>query len=210
MIHKTFVKVKSSWGHDIHNLFLTQSPKSGSIVILFPGADYSCDKPLLHYARKATLLTGCDVLSLEYGHFKTNNSFKLEFLEQTIKESHEAIQIALTNQYKRIYFISKSLGTSVAGEISKVMGYDKISNLFLTPTTQTIPYITESKCVVVVGTNDKLFSKENMDTISTYPSVDLHIIDDAVHSLEIDDDYKESLKILSDITNLYVSFVCEK
>jgi hypothetical protein len=210
LINKSFIKVKSSWGHDINNLFLTQSPKSDSIVILFPGGDYSCDKPLLHYARKATLLSGCDVLSLEYGYFKTNNSFKIDFLEQIIKEAYEAIQIALSNSYKRIYFISKSLGTSVAGEMSNLIGYDKINNLFLTPTSHTIPHIINSRCVVVVGSNDKFFSKENIDTISTYSSVDLHIINNAAHSLEVDDNYRESLEILSYVTNLCESFICKK
>lgn len=210
MINKSYIKVKSSWGHDIYNLFLTQSPKSDSIVILFPGGDYSCDKPLLHYARKATLLSGCDVLSLEYGYFKTNNSFKMEFFEQIIKETYEAIQTALSNSYKRIYFISKSLGTSVAGEISNLMGYDKIDNLFLTPTSHTIPHIINSRCVVVVGSNDKFFSKESIDTISTYSSVDLHIMNNAAHSLEVDDNYKESLEILNDVTDLCVGFVCKK
>jgi hypothetical protein len=209
LINKSYIKVKSSWGHDIYNLFLTQSSKSNSIVILFPGADYSCDKPLLHYARKATLLSGCDVLSLEYGYFKTSNSFNSEFLENTIKETTEAIQIGLSNSYKKIYFISKSLGTVVAGEISKSIGYDKINNLFLTPTIHTIPHITKAKCTVVVGTNDKAFSKEHLDAIKEYSSVDLHIINDAVHSLEVDNDYIRSLEILRDITNLCVDFVCK-
>jgi hypothetical protein len=141
---------------------------------------------------------------------KTNNPFKIDFLEQIIKEAYEAIQIALSNSYKRIYFISKSLGTSVAGEMSNLIGYDKINNLFLTPTSHTIPHIINSRCVVVVGSNDKFFSKENIDTISTYSSVDLHIINNAAHSLEVDDNYRESLEILSHVTNLCVSFVCKK
>lgn len=133
MIKKSYITVNLSWGHHINNLLLTQEPKSDSIVILFPGGDYSCDKPLLHYARKATLLSGCDVLSLEYGYFKTNNSFKGELFEQTLKEAKEAVEICLSNGYKNIYFISKSLCTVIAGEISQYIGYDKINSLFLTP-----------------------------------------------------------------------------
>ena len=56
---------------------------------MVPGGDGTCDKPLLYYARKATLLSGCD----------------------------------------------------------------KVSNLFLTPTVNTIPHIMNSICTVVVGTN---------------------------------------------------------
>lgn len=210
MIKESFIKVKSSWGHDINNPFLTQTPKSDSIVVLFPGAGYSCDRPLLHYARKATLLSGCDVLSLEYGYFKTNNSFRLEYIEQTIQEAYEAVQIALSNTYKRIFFISKSLGTSVAGNISELLGYDIINNMFLTPISHTIPHIIKSKCTVVVGTDDKFFSKENIDLIATYSSVNLHTIKDAKHSLEVDDDCIKSIEILKDVTGLCMDFVRRK
>ncbi len=210
MISKSYITVKSSWGNDINNLFLSHDTKSESIVILFPGADYNCDKPLLHYARKATLLSGCDVLNLEYGYFKANNSFRRESLEEIIKESNEAIQLCLSNSYKNIYFISKSLGTLIAGEISKLIGSDKINNLFLTPIEDTIPHIISSKCTVVIGENDRSFPKENIDKISIYPSVELYIIDNATHSLEIDNDYVESLEILSEVTNLCVRFVSKK
>ena len=210
MINKSFIKVKTSWGHDVYNLFLTQAPRSDSIVILFPGAGYSCESPLLYYAREAALQAGCDVLSLEYGYFKTDNSFKLEYLEQIIQEAYEVIQTVLSNLYRRIFFISKSLGTSVAGKISELLGYDKINNLFLTPTSNTIPYIIKSRCAVIVGTNDKFFSKENINFIRTYSSVNLHIIDDATHSLKVDDDCMKSIEILKDVTQLCMSFVCRK
>ena len=38
-------------------------------------------------------------------------------------------------------------------------------------------------------------------------SVSLHIIENAAHSLEIDDDYMESIHILSDVTNICANFV---
>ena len=210
MIKKSYITVRSSWGQDINNLFLTQEEKSNSVVILFPGAGYSCDKPMLHFARKATLQSGCDVLSLEYGYLKTNNSFKSEFLEQTIKEANEGITMCLSNSYKKIYFISKSMGTTIAGEISKFIGYEKINNLFLTPTTKAIPHIIKSKCTVVVGSNDNVFPKESIDKISNHPLIDLNIINNATHSLEIDNNYKQSLEILVSVTNICANFVCKR
>lgn len=207
MINESYVKVKSFWGHNIENLLLTHSPKTDSLVVLFPGGDYSCDRPLLHYARKAALLSGCDVLSLEYGYFKTDNSFKVEFLEDIIKESNEAVQLCLSNSYKNINFISKSIGTAVAGEISKSMGYDKVNNLFLTPISHTLPHIINSNCTVVVGTRDKFFTQENIDTISLYPSVGLHLVENAGHSLELNNDYVKSLDILREIADLCAGFV---
>lgn len=210
MIKKSYITIKSSWGHEINHLFLSHEPKSESLVILFPGAGYSCDKPLLHYARKVALLLGCDVLSLEYGYVKTNEGFKPEFIQPIIKETQEAIQECLAKQYKKIYFISKSLGTSVAGEISKAIGYDKVENLFLTPIKHTIPHIINSKCIVVVGDQDKLFPKESIDEIRKYKLVDTHVISEANHSLETEDSYRRSLEILNTVAMLYEKFIGSK
>jgi hypothetical protein len=206
LINKSVIKVQSFWGHKINNLYLTHSPKSGSLVVLFPGADYSCDKPLLHYARKATLLLGCDVLSLEYGFLRGNKDSSLNFKDMIVKESYEAIKLALYDTYNKVYFISKSLGTVVAGEISELIGYEKINNLFLTPTKDTIRHILKSKCSVVVGTKDKFFTKDDIDFVAT-SLVNLHIIENAVHSLEIDDDYIKSIEILNEVTNICADFV---
>lgn len=210
MINKSTIRVNSSFGHEINNLFLMQAPKSKSIVVLFPGGEGTCDNPILHYARKATLLSGCDVLSLEYGYYKANKTFKSEIFRQTLEEVNAAIQQCLTNSYENIYFISKSLGTSFAGEISKLIGCNKVNNLFLTPTVETIQYIINSKCTVVVGTNDKFFPKEYIDKISKCPFVNLNIISGAAHSLEIADNYIKSLEILSYVTKLCESFVSRK
>ncbi|WP_298846334.1 alpha/beta hydrolase [Clostridium sp.] len=206
-MNKSFIKIKSSWGHVIFNMLISQSIKSDSIVVIFPGGGYSCDKPLLHYARKVTSLSGCDVLSLEYGYFKTNNSFNYQFINNIIEESYEAIKLVLLNSYKNIYFISKSFGTEIAGEISRRLGYDKVNNLFLTPTPNCFTHIENSKCIVVVGTKDSVISKEQILRIGTNHLVDLHVIDGAVHSLEVEDNYIKSLDILRKISILYEKFV---
>jgi hypothetical protein len=206
LINKSVIKVQSSWGYEISNFHLNHSPKSNSLVVLFPGADYSCDKPLLHYARKATLLQGCDVLSLEYGCFRSNNTLSSNFQDLLVNESFEAIKLAQYDSYDKVYFISKSLGTVVAGEISELIGYEKINNLFLTPTRDAIRYMLKSRCSIVVGTKDKFFNKDDIDCVST-SLVNLHIIENAVHSLEIDDDYIKSLEILNKVTNICADFV---
>ncbi|MBL4938275.1 alpha/beta hydrolase [Clostridium sp. YIM B02515] len=207
MINKSYIKVKTIWGYDTNNMLLTHLPKSDSIAVLFPGADYSCDKPLLHYARKAALLSGCDVLSLEYGFCRATNPVEGNPFNQIVKDSYEAVRLCVENKYNNIYFISKSFGTAVAGEVSSLVGYDKVNNLFLTPTEETIPYILRSKCTVISGERDKHFTQNNIDTIRKNSSVDLHIIDKAVHSLEIDDDYIESINILEYITKVCAKFV---
>lgn len=150
------------------------------------------------------------MLSLEYGYYRANKDYKEEFFKQTVEEVKEAIHKCACSSYENIYFISKSLGTIIAGEISELIDYDKVSNLFLTPTISTIPYIMNSKCTVVVGTKDKVFPKECIEKVSNLPSVNLKVINDATHSLEIDDNYIKSLEILVDVAKLCESFVCSE
>ncbi|OPJ63960.1 hypothetical protein [Clostridium oryzae] len=207
MINKSFISVRSSFGHDIPNVLYAQSSGSDSVVVLFPGTNYPCDKPLLYYARKIALSLGYDVLCLEYGYYKTNSGFNPKLAGDTIKESAEAVGLCLSRSYKNVYFISKSFGTLVAGDISKTIGYDKIKNLFLTPLLGTVSHISSSKCTVVVGTEDKFFFKEHINLISTFPSIDLNIIENANHSLESENSVITSLEILKNVTSLYVKFL---
>ncbi|MGG7162362.1 alpha/beta hydrolase [Clostridium ihumii] len=207
MINKFIVKINSCFGQELDNLFLTHTPKSKSIVVIFPGSDGTCSDPILHYARKATLLSGCDVLSLEYGYYKANKTYEENFLKQIVFESKEVIKKCMDNSYENIFFISKSLGTVIAGEISKFIGYDKVDNLFLTPIIDTMQYMKNCKCDVIVGTNDKFFNKQYINEIEKYDLVNLYIIEDATHSLEIDNSYIKSLEILEYVTKLCAKFV---
>lgn len=210
MADNSYITVKSSWDHEIENSLLTHSPKSASIAILFPGSDGCCEGPLMHFSRMAAFLSGCDVLSLEYGYRRTAELFKYGFRDRITGETREAVEKCLNAGYANIYFISKSFGTAIAGELSISLKHNNIKNLFLTPPYYTMPYITELKCTVVTGTNDVLFSMEHIDKLKAMPSIDLHIIDNATHSLEIEDDWKESLNILTTVTTLCSSFVsCE-
>jgi hypothetical protein len=62
---------------------------------------------------------------------------------------------------------------------------------------------------MIVGSNDKFFTKEHIDKIRKYDFVNLNIIDNASHSLEIEDNYIKSLEILGIVTKLCASFVCK-
>lgn len=206
MIEVSDIVVKAYEGHDIHNEFYKQSGKDKSLAVIFPGGDGSCDKPLLHYARKAALIAGHDVLCLSYGRKEPVKGL-VDSIEIETKECYDAIQKCLFHNYKEIYFISKSFGTGIAGMISKELGYDKINNIFLTPVNKALTHIISSKCKVIIGTKDKVLSKENIDVIKKHNNVELLLIEGAKHSLELEDNLEGCLKILSQVTDLYIKFL---
>ena len=75
------------------------------------------------------------------------------------------INMVALKSYCKVYFISKSLGTLFAGEISNQMGDCDIKNLFLTPIEKTVPYMINTNCISVTGSNDKAFPISCLDFV---------------------------------------------
>lgn len=209
LIEESFLKLPSYLGITVNNLFLTNSKKSKRLVVLFPGKSYKCDAPLLHYARKATLALGYDVLSLEYGFQTANTDFQYEDFPYLLRDTLKIIDQCLKNDYLDIFFISKSLGTKVAGELSKKIDFHLIKHIFFTPLPAVIPHILSSQSIVFVGTEDPYFKKIHVEKINRCRTLDLRIIKSANHSLEVEGDYQTSLVILRDVIDASVDFISD-
>jgi len=104
MINRSVITLNSSFGRVVNNMFLSHGEGSKNIAILFPGGDNSTDVPTLHYARKAALLAGCDVLSLEYG-YRVNYSTlsQPEKMDTVTDECHEVIKRCVKKEYERVF-----------------------------------------------------------------------------------------------------------
>jgi hypothetical protein len=197
MIKDREICVKSSFGHTIRNRFFYHEPGTGFLAVLFPGAGNSCDFPPLDYARKAALNLGFDVLSLEYGYYRTGNLYRPEFMNDILIECNAAVDECRSNtEYQKIVFISKSMGTVAAGEIGGLPVYKDVFHVFLTPVKKTIPYIRRAPCAVIYGTADPLLAEEDAELIKGILHADVLEIGGASHSLEDMSDYKKSLEML--------------
>lgn len=202
-IEASDISIQSKWGVALHHPLLTHRPRSSALTVLFPGAYYSCDAPLLYFARKVSLQLGFDVLSLEYGYQAARVKYQKEDVPRLVADSLEAVQ-SLVEGYEKIWFVSKSLGTHVAGEIAQLLGYDRVSHIFLTPIASAIPHMLASHGLAVIGTNDPLFEQEHIQQIAEQPALEIKLVDHANHFLEVED-AESSLRILSDVVGW-----CEK
>jgi hypothetical protein len=208
MIDKNEVTLNSSFGRVVNNMFLYHVEESKNIAILFPGADNSTDIPTLHYARKAALLSGCDVLSLEYGYAINYNTLSQpEIIDTVIDECYEVIKRCVKNEYERIFLISKSMGHFISLRISEQLDIKRIKHICYTPIDINDSDIVKYECVVFTGTKDKWLSMAARNELANYSNVDFIQMKDAVHSLEIDDNYKQSIKILEYITDKCFDFI---
>jgi hypothetical protein len=96
MIKREAISIKSKSGNIIDNMFLSHSEDIKNIAIIFPGGDNSTDIPILHYARKAALLCGCDVLSIKYGYNNFNEENNMNIV---IEECYNLITKCLNKNY---------------------------------------------------------------------------------------------------------------
>lgn len=201
-INRKEVIVNSNFGREIYNMFLTHNEGSKNIAILFPGGDNSTDVPTLHYARKAALLCGCDVLSLEYGYkigYKTLN--QPEIINVVIEECQDAIIRSLEAEYKNIFFISKSMGHFISFRVDERICNKAVKHICYTPLSLNVNDIVKKDCIVFTGTKDKLLTIDDREKLLKYDNVELVQIENAVHSLEIEDNYTQSIRILKTITD---------
>jgi len=203
-IARSAITIQSKLGHSVQNLLLTHGAGSKSLAVLFPGGENSTDVPTLHYARKAALLAGCDVLSIEYSD---KVGYDPEVLATVAEESHQVVAEALQNGYLQLFCINKSIGHSVAFRVDERFTNLDIRHVCYTPLAIHVADIKKRKCMVLTGTKDKWFSKEDVQELKNLRDVELVEVKNAVHSLEIDDDYHASLKILEKITDACASYI---
>lgn len=108
--------------------------------MLFPGQNYSCELPLLYYAGKSAYDAGHDLFILEYGYQSTRRPFEETNVDKVIHECYNSIKQVINN-YDHVTFVSKSLGTYIAGKTAEIFTERTIRHLFLTPIKSTIPII---------------------------------------------------------------------
>lgn len=200
MIERSFIKIDTKYVDENQIQFFKHRNHSNKLVIIFPGGNNSTDIPTLHYARKAALLIGCDVLSLKYASkldFNDSDNYKT-----LTKACFSAINEVNFSAYEKIFFISKSIGNIIALDVDNEYFNSKLTHIFYTPLEDLVDKIQSKNCLVFTGTNDKFIKKESVEVMLKYPNAEVHQFPNAVHSLEVNDDVSESLKILERATKL--------
>ncbi|MBP2001468.1 putative alpha/beta-hydrolase family hydrolase [Paenibacillus shirakamiensis] len=197
------ITLSSKWGTEIRQKLYQLDGESKSLVVLFPGKYFSCDRSPLYYAGVAARQQGMDVLKLEYGYQVARVELDLKDLPDVIEECMEAIQ-AVAEAYNNLIFVSKSLGTLIAGEIECRIQMT-IHNIYLTPLHATLPYINDAKGMIIYGTQDPEFESVSVDAI--IPSAERRVIaiEGADHALERET-VQGSLDVLQFLVTTYTEF----
>jgi hypothetical protein len=196
-------------GKDKISKFYFQQNQGNSLVVIFPGESYSSDRPLLYYVRKAALFEGHDVLCITYRRqltWRTMGSCTIDLEADSITDT---VKERLSKVYRNIYFISKGIGTEVAGVVSDRLGYEKIKSIFLSPTKYAIKHIVKSQGFVVIGTKDDIFTENCIDKIQECKNLELISVKDADSYLENPEDINKTVEILENMIRIYADFFKE-
>ncbi|MFD0618698.1 alpha/beta hydrolase [Paenibacillus sp. GCM10027629] len=196
--------VPSFWKTEMKQKYYQLHEENSKLVVLFPGKNYPCDKPSLHFAGTSAIQSGFDLLVLEYGYQSARTNLDINDLPRVIEDSHESVR-RIINKYNEVIFISKSIGTIVAGEVHGKLDIP-IRHLFLTPIKDTVYYINKYNGLVVYGTKDEVFNNELANQINIDKVRRVIEIPNANHSLETNN-VEESIEILGKLVRIYMDFL---
>ncbi|MBQ4176701.1 MAG: alpha/beta hydrolase [Lachnospiraceae bacterium] len=182
------------------------------IAVIFPGIGYHADKPLLYYSGKLARSLGYEVIPLSYGGFPKKIAGDRVRMEQSFRIAMEQAEDILKKtdweNAKDILFLSKSIGTVVAGAYARrhlADRQDQILQVLYTPVEATFDYIC-GRAEAFHGTADPWVTDEIVENRCSQLGIPLHVYPDANHSLETGDVRKDLRNMISIIEQTY-SFI---
>jgi len=217
MISNDQLKIRGYGGRPLKNRYLKQSDDTQEVALVFPGLAYNSSMPLLHYSIETILASGINVLTVDYDY--SNNS---EFMKQSqttksnwlIEDIEGALSVITEEENQKVVCLTgKSLGTLALGHLLET--YDNlrdVKTIWLTPLIknpelleQMLAYMKDA--VMVIGTKDPHYDRDIVDRLNASTQLSGIIIDGANHSLEIDGDVTQSLRVLMQIVAILQQFL---
>lgn len=179
------------------------------LAVIFPGIGYTCTKPLLYYTASAATDQDYEILRLDYGQdihtFRGRTALELEPVTNlALKRTLRQLQTVPFQEYEKIIFISKSIGTVIACESEKQLSLTgQVHHFLLTPIPAAIPYLKQVDGVFFCGTADPYIPEKTVrQAARLYPEKTGGIFEGCNHSLEKKGD------IMGNLSNLQKVIEC--
>lgn len=203
-------------GSKLKNTFLKSKNASDHLVIVLPGAGYSCQGPILYYATELFVEKGCDVMNVGYDYRFFEGSDE-EYLETVKLDALNSIKESLKQgDYKHVTIIGKSVGTWGISLIDDDF-WDKFPSLrvvWLTPVWTKASAFEKMlnfkwPSLHVIGSADPYYdASKEAQLVRTGKSV--FVVKDADHGLDIKDDVYGTVSSLSGYLKNLEEFAIKK
>jgi len=212
---KTIKSIVMGYKGELDYLFV--DTKGKRLAILLPGVGYNNDMPLLYYSSKVLNSKGYSILKVNY-RYKDNEEFNNASFKE-IRKWIRADVIASTetlfkeNEFEEIVLVCKSVGTIAGIESLKTIKELRTAKIiWQTPLIHMDEIVNdlneiENESLILIGTNDQCYVKENIDLLGAKKNYKNIIIPDADHRLEVSGDIQQSIKIIETITKEISNFI---
>lgn len=170
------------------------------IAVVFPGAGYTKDRPLLYYSGKLAMTAGYEVIHVDFSGFKWSKEqlkdpdFLMDMLSLCINRTDEALRGITLQETDRVLFISKSIGTVAATAYAKQYNLPARQLLF-TPLADITRYVNDGNGLVFYGNADPFADADEIAKLCETHRLEAHCIEHANHSLETG-------RVAEDLSNL--------
>jgi predicted alpha/beta-hydrolase family hydrolase len=175
----------------LRTMLLEQDGPVG-LAVIFPGAGYTCQLPLLYYSTELLLALGYDVLQVNYDYeeefFEAAPEVKMQWLN---KDAAIALEAGLQQKdYRSLVILGKSLGTrAIAGlATDRQLRQPGVKLVWLTPIltdASILPCMNQvaQPSLFVTGTADEYYSEPAVEALRKNPNARILVIEGADHSL---------------------------
>ncbi|WP_029319847.1 alpha/beta family hydrolase [Butyrivibrio sp. AE3004] len=176
---------------------------SKKIAVLFPGIGYHCDKPLLYYSRKLAKQYDYRIKEIQYDFdgeildVKNNKARMMEAIEEFTLQAKDQLSEISFEKYDNIVFVGKSIGTAIAARLASKKDLP-VRQVVLTPVEDTLKNLPKEDVVVFHGLSDPWCENDIVEDAQKKIGFELHLIEDANHSLETGNALKD-INILKEV-----------
>ena len=185
------------------------------LAIMLPGAGYTSQAPLFHYASSMFLESSIDVLKINYpynGPFY--DDFSWEELSRAINHDVSAVldHVLPDKGYRQYILLAKSIGTLSIESILDKTGTNETKAIWVTPLLKeervaNLLADSRQQTLCIIGDKDPHYISEQFERIKQNPFVTTRLISHMHHSLEREGHILESIDVLKSIINDIRDFI---
>ena len=175
-------------------------------AVIFPGAGYTKDRPLLYYAGKLAVYYGYEPVYIDFSDLKITKE-KLqdqhqmeEILAQCLERTHSKLRDIDLGNAQKVFFISKSIGTVVAGAYAKLYNIPA-EQIYFTPLKALDRFVEDGRGEAFFGDNDPFAKAVAVRAMCEAHNVRYHHFTGANHSLETGFP-PDDIQIISEVMNV--------
>ena len=198
--------LKTSNGYPLVHKFYRQEGEAHGLLVTFPGDRYGVDGPMLYYLSELMWARGWDTLAVTYGFQLTMEPFSADVIPGLLQECRSAVEEVLAQRtYPRLGLAGKSLGAGVVAYLCQSEpSLVEARAVFFTPALGTPlfdPILVEihHPSYIAIGTQDRFYDPEILDTLRSSRHFELTVIEGADHSMDILGDIESSMKAVGKI-----------